>query len=212
VALVADFRSAVQQLSENWAQASFVARFDDERHAREAGSRLTSLAPGRHGEVLRFSLERGAGPSVDHAARALRRVDAARLGGALELVAALEGEPAPPAARPKLAEAWDREVACLPPDWSDVYAQIDFTSTDYLERAALLMAPTNPARFDDHPGFRFRVASHFGYGTAAVMVRRCLERLDEEDIRGQVRILHALSETRPWATQGPVWHVGGRNV
>jgi hypothetical protein len=187
-------------------------RFDDERHAREAGALLTSLAPGRHGEVLRFSLERDAGPSIDLAARALRRVDAARLGGALELVDARKGEPAPPPTRPKLVEAWDREVAGLPPDWSDVYAEIDFTSTDYLERAALLMAPTNPARFDDRPRFRFRVAHRFGYGTAPVMVRRCLERLDEEDIRGGVRILHALSETRLWATQGPVWHVGGRNV
>jgi hypothetical protein len=63
------------------------------------------------------------------------------------------------------------------------------------------MAPTNPARFDDRPGFRFRCARRFGYGTAPLMVRRCLERLDEEDIRGQVRILHALSTTP--GTQGP---------
>jgi hypothetical protein len=212
VALVADFRSALQQLPPNWSEASFVARFDGERHAREAGALLTSLAPGRSSEVLRFSISRRAGASPDLAARALRRVDSARLGGTLELVESSKGEPAPAVKRAKLVEAWDREVAALPPDWSDVYAEIDFTSTDYLERAALLMAPTNPARFDDRPGFRFRCARRFGYGTAPTMVRRCLERLDEEDIRGQVRILHALSETRPWATQGPVWHVGGRNV
>ena len=212
MALVADFRGALQQLPRNWSEASFVVRFDDERRAREAATLLTSLAPGRRGEMLRFSIVRGAGASPDLAARALRRADAARLGGTLELVDVRKGEPAPPPTRPKLVEAWDREVAALPPDWSDVYAEIDFTSTDYLERAALLMAPTNPARFDDRPGFRFRCARRFGYGTAPVMVRRCLERLDEEDIRGQVLILHALSDTRPWATQGPVWHVGGRNV
>ena len=210
MALVADFRSALQQLPPNWSEASFVARFDGERHARAAGALLTSLAPGRSSEVLRFSISRRAGASPDLAARALRRVDAARLGGTLELVQSSKGEPAPPAKRPKLVEAWDREVAALPPDWSDVYAEIDFTSTDYLDRAALLMAPTNPARFDDRPGFRFRCARQFGYGTAPLMVRRCLERLDEEDIRGQVRILHALSTTP--GTQGPVWHVGGRNV
>jgi hypothetical protein len=210
VALVADFRSALQQLPPNWSEASFVARFDGERHARAAGALLTSLAPGRSSEVLRFSISRRAGASPDLAARALRRVDAARLGGTLELVQSSKGEPAAPAKRPKLVEAWDREVAALPPDWSDVYAEIDFTSTDYLDRAALLMAPTNPARFDDGPGFRFRCARQFGYGTAPLMVRRCLERLDEEDIRGQVRILHALSTTP--GTQGPVWHVGGRNV
>jgi hypothetical protein len=211
VALVADFRTALQQLPPNWSEASFVARFDGERHAREAGALLTSLAPGRSSEVLRFSISRRAGASPDLAARALRRVDAARLGGTLELVQSTKGEPAAPVKRPKLVEAWDREVATLPPDWSDVYAEIDFTSTDYLDRAALLMAPTNPARFDDRPGFRFRCARRFGYGTAPLMVRRCLERLDEEDIRGQVRILHALSTT-PFGTQGPVWHVGGRNV
>jgi hypothetical protein len=212
VALVADFRSALKQLPPNWSEASFVARFDDERHAREAGAFLTSLAAGRSGDALRFSISRGAGTSPDLAARALRRVDAARLGGRLELVQASKGEPATPTKRPKLVEAWDREVAALPTDWSDVYAEIDFTSTDYLERAALLMAPTNPARFDAGPGFRFRCARRFGYGTAPTMVRRCLERLDEEDIRGQVRILHALSDTKPAGTQGPVWHVGGRNV
>jgi hypothetical protein len=44
------------------------------------------------------------------------------------------------------------------------------------------------------------------------MVRRCLERLDREGVRGSVRILHALSDTDPVATQGPVWYVGGRPV
>ncbi|HET9674073.1 MAG TPA: hypothetical protein VFP31_04620 [Gaiellaceae bacterium] len=212
MALVADFRSALQQLPRDWAEARLVVHFDDERRAREAAAYLTSLAPGRYGDTLRFSISRGAGSSPDLAARALRRVDAARLGGTLELVGASEAAPALPLKRPKLVEAWDREVATLPPDWSDVYAEIDFTSTDYLERAALLMAPTNPARFDDRPGFRFRCARRFGYGAAQMMVRRCLERLDEEDIRGEVTILHALSDTSPWSTQGPVWHVGGRNV
>jgi hypothetical protein len=212
VAVVADFRAALQQLPPSWAEASFVVRFDDERRAQQAATLLTSVAPGRHGEVLRFAITRGTGPSPDLVARALRRVDAARLGGTVELLDAQKGEPTAATPRPKLVEAWDREVAALPPDWSDVYAEIDFTSTDYLERAALLMAPTNPARFNDRPGFRFRCARHFGYGTAPVMVRRCLERLDEEDIRGQVRIVHALSDTRPWSTQGPVWHVEGRNV
>jgi hypothetical protein len=44
------------------------------------------------------------------------------------------------------------------------------------------------------------------------MVRRCLERLDGADIRGEVHILRALSDTKPWATQGPVWYVDGRSV
>ena len=62
------------------------------------------------------------------------------------------------------------------------------------------------------PGFRFRVARRFGYGVSAEMARRCLERLDEEGIRGVVRVLWALSDTEPVQTQGPVWYAEGRSV
>jgi hypothetical protein len=103
-------------------------------------------------------------------------------------------------------------VAGLPPDWSDLYAEVELTSTDYLDRAALLLAPVNPARYGDTPGFRFRVARRFGYGASPEMTRRCFERLEEEGVRGEVRILRALSDTKPVATQGPVWYVGGRAV
>jgi len=44
------------------------------------------------------------------------------------------------------------------------------------------------------------------------MVRRCLERCDGESIPGAVRVLRALSDTRPVATQGPVWLISGRTV
>jgi hypothetical protein len=100
----------------------------------------------------------------------------------------------------------------LPDDWSDIYAEVELASTDYLERAALLMAPLNPARYGGKPGFRFRCARRFGYGASPQMVRRCLERLDEEGIRGNVRVLRVLSDTEPVYTQGPVWYVGGRSV
>jgi hypothetical protein len=74
------------------------------------------------------------------------------------------------------------------------------------------MGPVNPARFGGTPGFRFRVASRFGYGASIGMTRRCLERLDEVGISGELRILRVLSDTRPVATQGPVWYVGGKAV
>ena len=44
------------------------------------------------------------------------------------------------------------------------------------------------------------------------MVRRCLQRLDDEGLRGHVRILRALADTKPYYTQGPVWYVDGRAV
>ena len=64
----------------------------------------------------------------------------------------------------------------------------------------------------DSDGFDFRVAHKLGYGASPGMVRRCLERLDEERITGEVRILRSLADTEPVETQGPVWYIGGRSV
>jgi hypothetical protein len=74
------------------------------------------------------------------------------------------------------------------------------------------LAPVNPTRVEGRLAFRFRVARQFGYGASAGMARRCLERLEAEGIRGELRILNALSDTKPVYTQGPVWYVGGRAV
>jgi hypothetical protein len=39
------------------------------------------------------------------------------------------------------------------------------------------------------------------WATTPRMVRRCFERLDEAGIRGEIRILRALSDTKPAAMQ-----------
>jgi hypothetical protein len=44
------------------------------------------------------------------------------------------------------------------------------------------------------------------------MVRRCLERLDEAGIRGELRILNVISDSYPQKTQGPVWYAAGKVV
>ncbi len=212
VALADDLRAALRELPEDWADAHFVVRFPDAERARRAAALLTSVTPGRHAETLRLYIDRTGGPLPELVLRALRRVDEAKLGGELELVSSSTREPVLVSERETLVEAWDAAVATLPPDWSDVYAEIDLVSTDYLEPAALMLAPTNPSRFGTRPGFRFRCARSFGYGAAPVMVRRCLERLDDARIGGEVRILHALSDTQPWSTQGPVWYIGGKSV
>ena len=79
-------------------------------------------------------------------------------------------------------------------------------------RAALLLAPLNPARYGGPATLRFRCAHHFGYGVSPKMAARCFERCDAEGITGSVEILHVLSDTNPVSTQGPVWLVGGRAV
>jgi hypothetical protein len=110
-----------------------------------------------------------------------------------------------------LAEAWAAELAKLPSDWSDVYGEVELISSDYLEAAALQLVPINPRLQGPGTTFRFRCAARFGYGASPGMVARCLERCDEKGIR-TVRVLLALSDSRPVGTQGPVWYVGGRTV
>ena len=211
--LVDQWREIVRRLPGDWGDARLDLTVQDAARAERAAALLAPVMPGRRGERVRFfAARRGAGPSPAAVERALARLDEERIDGTLELLATGEATVAPPTSRTTLAASWDAELAALPTDWSDLYCELELVSTDYLERTALLMAPANPARYGGAPGFRFRCARSFGYGASAEMVRRCLERLDEAEIRGEIRILRALSDTRPVWTQGPVWRVGGRAV
>jgi hypothetical protein len=212
VALVEQWQLIERGLSEYWREARLVLTVHDDRTAARAAAVLAPAGAGRSGRTIHFSVVRGGGGArPEGIRRLLRRLDGERIAAELSLEAAEERAPAA-AAGPSLATAWDAEVAKLPEDWSDAYVQLDLVSGGDLERAALLIAPVNPSRHDESPSFRFRVARVFGYGASPGMVRRCLERLDREGVRGSVRILHALSDTDPVATQGPVWYVGGRPV
>ena len=213
--LVEQWRQIQRELPEGWGDVRLLLTVAGEREAARGASLLGPINAGRSGRELRFfCARRGAGPRPDAVGRLLKRMDDERLAGTLELLAVGEPTEAPPpeTRRASLAEEWAAQVAALPPDWSDVYAEVELRSSDHLERAALLASPLNPSRFGGVLGFRFRCARKFGYGAAPEMVRRCLERIDAERIRGDVRILRALSETDPVGTQGPVWYVGGKAV
>ena len=211
--LVDQWRAIEQALPAEWADARLAFAPDDPAHLDQAAALLSPLMPGRSASAIRFfAARRGAGPSPEAVRRTLRRLDRAGIRGKLELVGTGERTIEPETPRETLVSAWDAEVDALPPDWSDVYAEIELRSSDQLERAALLLAPVNPSRYGDRPGFRFRVARLQGYGASPGMVRRSLEKLDAEGIVGRVRVLRSLSDTRPVATQGPVWYVGGRAV
>jgi hypothetical protein len=213
VRLVEQWRQIEQGLPRDWGDARLRLTVPDEGDCDRAASLLGPLNPGRRGKVVRFfAARRGAGPSPDAVGRLLRRLDQERIEGELELVGSEEAQAQPEIARSTLLASWDAAIASLPPDWSDLYAEIELVSTDWLERAALLLAPANPSRYGGKPALRFRVARRFGYGASAEMTRRCLERLDEAGIRGALRILRVLSDTEPVATQGPVWYVEGRSV
>src|SRR5437763_246668 len=154
----------------------------------------------------------GAGVGPDHIRRLLRRLDVEQIHGELELVGADETPAALIDQRSVLAEAWDGAVATLPPDWSDLVAEVELNSSDYIEPGALRLSPLNPTRPDARPLFRFRAARKFGYGGSPEMVRRCLARLDEEGIRGELRILNVMSDSYPIKTQGPVWYTAGKVI
>jgi hypothetical protein len=213
VRLVEQWDRIARELPEGWGDARLVLTVEDEAKVSRAAALLGPLNPGRRRRELRFfTARRGAGFGPDHLRRLLRALDEEHISGTLELLASDSPVATSPIQRASLAESWGALVAALPDDWSDLYAQLELTSTDQLERAALLLAPVNPARYGEAVGFRFRVAHLRGYGASAEMTRRCLERLDEERIPGRVEILRVLSDTRPVATLGPVWRVGGRSV
>jgi hypothetical protein len=213
--LVAQWGELESTLPEGWHEARIrIALEEPEERDRTAGL-LAPLQPYRTDDgnlSFRVAVD-GTGPTPEAVRRALERMDAARLHGVL---AAL-GSSTRPAAAPApsattLLQSWNAALATLPEDWSDVLAEIELDSSDYLERAALRLAPLNPRRDGGRIALRFRCARRFGYGAARQMVERCLTRCDEEDIRGRVRILRALSDTYPVGTQGPVWQLDGRTV
>jgi hypothetical protein len=214
VALVDQWRAIADGLPEGWGEARLRLTVEHEAQAPRAAALLSPANPGRHGAVITFSAaRRGAGASSDLVWRLLARLYLERIGGSLELVAVSDSPVAAETrGRPALAAQWDEAVARLPDDWSDLYVELEFASSDHLEPGALLLAPVNPSRVSTRPAFRFRVAKRFGYGASAEMTRRCLERLDDKGIAGELRILHALSDTKPVYTQGPVWYVGGKAV
>jgi hypothetical protein len=211
--LVEQWGELERRLPENWSEARLllvVEHGDPDR----AAALLGPANPGRRRDAIVLGLNRrGGAASPDGLRRLLARLDRERFAGRLELTGTTEAEARVEVAPSTLVEAWDRELAKLPADWSDLLAQIEFRSSSQLDRAALLMSPLNPGRPPDDSTalvLRFRGARRYGYGASPEMVRRCLARCDEERIRGAVQMLWALSDTHPVSTQGPVWYVGGR--
>ena len=210
--LVERYNELERGLPSDWAEARLVLTVADDARCDRAAALLGPANPGRLGKTIRFAaVRRGGGVAPEAVRRLLRRLDAEGIQGDLELVGTHEAPPAEQLARPSLRGAWERALAALPSDWSDVYAEVRFDSTDYVEPAALQLAPVNPSSAGP-TALRFRCAHHFGYGVSAQMAGRCLERCDQTGLTGEVEILHALSDTFPVATQGPVWIEGGRVV
>ena len=208
-------------LPRDWERARLDLTLEEPEDADRAALILAPATPGRSGG--RFAIHvhdgtKGLAPTPELVRRVLARLDDDGIRGRLRLAEQERATPQPATAassareRPTLAASWDALTSRLPPDWSDLYGEIELDSTDYLERGALLLAPINPSRVPGPPSFRFRAANRQGYGVASVMARRAFERLDDEGLTGRIRVLRVLSDTSAPFSQGPVWREDGRAV
>jgi hypothetical protein len=216
MALVKDWQELEAGLPPRWAEARVGLTLEEALQEERVLGLLSPLQPVRTApgsasiRIARASVAEG--PTAESLRRALQRLDAERLHGKLEILAVDETPALQAAQEVRLPEAWDAALAALPADWTDLLGEISLDSSDYVEPAALQLAPVNPRRVGNTLRLQFRSASRFGYGASPGMVRRCLERCDAAGITGSVDVLRVLSDTHPVGTQGPVWQIEGRMV
>ena len=204
-------------LPRDWQTARLALTPADDADAERTAAVLGPAAPARSGGAFRIDVARSARvgtTSPELLRRVLIRLDGEGIRGRLEAAETAgtsvgEGEASGPG---PLAVQWQALVDALPDDWSHLLAQVDIDSSDFLDRAALLIVPANPTLVRGQRSLRFRCARRVGYGVAVEMARRCFERLDADRITGGVSLVHVVSESRPVATQGPVFRIGGRSV
>ena len=210
--LVEQWRRIQQELPPNWAEARLSLNVARPEQRPKAAALLVPASPGKVGDELRLSVQSVGGVSPERFSKLLGKLDAERVRGTVTLLETVAQAPREETPRASLAAAWTEALETLPADWSDLYCELELTSSDHLDGGALLLAPINPARVPNRIAFRFRVAHRFGYGASPEMTGRCLERLDEAGIPGRLTILRVLSDTHNVATQGPVWRVEGKAV
>ena len=212
--LVEKWKALGSKLPEGWRSAEVELDLRERADADVAARLLGPAQPLRSGPTtLRLRVARdGSAPSTDGIQRLLRRIDEQSVTATLSIVSSTAAAAPPRREAPSLVASFDAEVAKLPADWTDLLAELEVDSTDYVERASLLCVPMNLRRDGDRAALRFRAASRFGYGASTTMVRRCLGRCDANGITGRVTVLRAFSDTKPVATQGPVWLVGGKTT
>lgn len=214
MSLAGEWRALGSELPDGWSRADLRLELRDAETASRAASLLGPAQPFRsEPTVLRFAAAPdGSAVSADAVTRLLARLDEARIGGTLTLAGTEHGAARVEREVTLLADAWQTALAGLPSDWSDLLAEIDLLSSDYVERAAVLCIQMNPRRDGNRTALRFRAARTAGYGVSPEMAGRCFERCDAEQIRGSVTVLHALCGTGHVGSQGPVWNIAGQTV
>jgi hypothetical protein len=198
------------ELPETWARASLRLELRDRTAADEAAATLGPTGPYRvSATILQFSVARdGTALGPQGITRLLSRIPL----GTLSLSNSQASPRLAERETTSLVEGWDAALVGLPSDWSDLYGEVEFISSDYIEPAAVLCIQMNPRRDGARAAFNFRAARLAGYGVAPGMARRCFERCDEKGMRGSIKVLRVLSDTHLVATQGPVWLSGGKTL
>jgi hypothetical protein len=211
VSVAEQWNAIGSKLPESWARAQLRLELADRQAADRAAAMLGPAGPYRAAPtVLLFTVARdGSATGPDNLARLLRNVPSGTLVLSGSQAAAT---PAPARTIQALTASWDAALAGLPADWSDVFAEVQLTSTDFVERTAVLCVQCNPRRDGQRAALHFRCARVRGYGVSPEMARRCFERCDAERIHGTVSILRVISDSKPVATQGPVWIAEGKTI
>jgi hypothetical protein len=211
VSVAEQWKTIGSELPAGWTQAQLRLALKDRATADRAAAMLGPAGAYRAAPtVLLFTVARdGSATSPDNLTRLLRNVP----NGALSLSGSEAAQPEAPSREiTLLTESWDRAIAGLPSDWSDLYVELALTSTDFIEPASVLCIQCNPRRDGTRAALRFRCARIHGYGVAPEMARRCLERCDAARIQGSVAVLRAVSGSRHVGTQGPVWLDHGKTL
>lgn len=217
--LVDQWHAIEPGLPAGWENVRLILTAEQPSDLPRAAQVLGSINVGRVADTLVFHVSSSAGPQGKHTAlRLFERLDRDRIWCHIEQSSVQAGPEPTEATRVaeglsgSVAESWDRALAPLPSDWTDLLCELEIESSTLLDRAALLCAPLNPARSGQRLVFTFRCSGRSGYGASPAMTRRCFERLDAEGIVGSASVLRVLSDADNVDTQGPVWLVGGKTL
>jgi hypothetical protein len=218
--LVDQWREIEADLPPGWDDVRLELTTEQPADLPRAAHLLSSVGVGKSGSRLVFHVQASGGAQSALAmSRQFKRLDDARVWCRLERTSVSESRRADVEDAVDGAEgattavaSWDRALAPLPSDWTDLLCELELESSDDLDRAALLCAPMNPARDGARIAFTFRCSGRSGYGVSHSMARRCLQRIDAEGIAASTRIVRVLSDTDNVDTQGPVWLVGGKTL
>ena len=88
-----------------------------------------------------------------------------------------------------LADAFDRVLASLPPDWTQAELDLRIFDEERYVEAATMLAEINAQPYSRHDWhWRVRVAREFGHAAAPQTVRGTLAVLDKAGIEGELEL------------------------